>query len=94
VTDMQGRVTFLNPVAVALTGWPAAEALGKDITEVFPIINEATRQTTENPIAIVIREGTVTGLANHTLLLARDGAERPIDDICLEPRQPALYGPG
>jgi PAS domain S-box-containing protein len=80
VTDNQGRVTFLNPVAVALTGWPEAEALGKDMTEVFRIVNEYTRQAVENPIAKVLREGTVVGLANHTLLRARDGVERPIDD--------------
>jgi len=79
-TDSQGRVTFLNPVAAALTGWTAAEALGQDITTVFPIINEDTRQVVENPITRVIRAGTVVGLANHTLLLARDGVEHPIDD--------------
>ena len=79
-TDTQGRVTFMNPVAAAVTGWPDAEALGKDITEVFQIINEHTRQVVENPIAKVLRAGTVVGLANHTLLIARDGVERPIDD--------------
>ena len=80
VTDSQGRVTFLNPVAAALTGWPETEALGKDNTEVFQIVNEYTHQAVENPVAKVIREGTVAGLANHTLLIARDGVERPIDD--------------
>src|SRR5262249_50972543 len=79
-TDNQGCVTFLNPVAAALTGWPAAEGLGKDITEVFRIVNEDTRQVVENPIAKVLREGTVVGLANHTLLIDRDGVEHPIDD--------------
>jgi PAS domain S-box-containing protein len=79
-TDRQGRVTFMNPVAEAVTGWPEAEAVGQDITEVFRIVNEYTRQVVENPIAQVIRLGTVVGLANHTLLIARDGVERPIDD--------------
>ena len=79
-TDSQGWVTFLNPMAEALTGWTAAEALGQDITVVFPIINEDTRHVVENPIIRVMREGTVVGLANHTLLIARDGVERPIDD--------------
>jgi PAS domain S-box-containing protein len=87
-TDSQGRVTFLNPVAAALTGWPAAEALGKDLTEVFRIINEFTRQVVENPLNKVIREGTVVGLANHTLLIARDGMERPIDDSGAPIRDP------
>jgi PAS domain S-box-containing protein len=88
VTDSQGRVTFLNPVAAALTGWPETEALGKDNTEVFQIVNEYTRQTVENPVAKVIREGAVVGLANHTLLIARDGVERPIDDSGAPIRHP------
>jgi PAS domain S-box-containing protein len=79
-TDTQGRVTFMNPVAASVTGWPEAEARGNDITEVFQIINEYTRQVVENPIARVLREGVVVGLANHTLLIARDGIEHPIDD--------------
>lgn len=87
-TDSQGRVTFMNPIAESVTGWPEAEALGKDITEVFQIVNEHTRQVVENPIAQVIRAGTVVGLANHTLLLARDGVERPIDDSGAPIRDP------
>jgi PAS domain S-box-containing protein len=79
-TDNQGRVTFLNPVAAALTGWSEANALGKDITEVFRIINEYTREVVANPVTKVLQEGAVVGLANHTLLLARDGVEYSIDD--------------
>ena len=79
VTNTQGRVTFVNPVAASVTGWPEAEALGKDIRAVFQIINEYTRQVVEHPIARVLREDTVVGLATHTLLIARDGVERPID---------------
>ena len=79
-TDRQGRVVFLNPMAAVLTGWPEAEALGQDSTAVFRIVNEVTRQVVENPITRVLREGTVVGLANQTLLLGRDGVERPIDD--------------
>ena len=79
-TDTQSRVTFLNPVATTLTGWTEAEALGQDIAAVFPIVNENTRQMVENPVTRVLREGTAVGLANHTVLLARDGMERPIDD--------------
>ena len=84
----------MNPVAAAVTGWPEAEALGKDIAEVFQIINESTRQVVENPIARVLHEGTVVGLANHTLLIARDGVERPIDDSGAPIRGPrgALLG--
>ena len=79
-TDDQARVTFLNPVAEALTGWPQGEAAGRPLAEVFHIVNEETRQPVEDPAAKVLRLGTVVGLANHTVLLARDGREVPIDD--------------
>lgn len=79
-TDVDGRVAFLNPVAEKLTGWPLAEARGTPLTEVFHIVNEATRKPVENPALRALRSGTIVGLANHTVLIARDGAERPIDD--------------
>ncbi|MGQ9600999.1 MAG: PAS domain S-box protein, partial [Anaerolineae bacterium] len=79
-TDAQGRVEFLNPTAEALTGWKQGEARGRPLEEVFCILNEATRQPVESPVSRVWREGRVVGLANHTLLIARDGTERPIAD--------------
>lgn len=79
-TDPEGSITFMNGVAQRLTGWTEAEALGKPLDDVFRIVNETSRQTVESPVAKVIREGAVVGLANHTLLLARDGRETPIDD--------------
>lgn len=79
-TDAAGRVTFMNRVAETLTGWHQDEAGGKPLTEVFVIINEETRQPVENPVARVLRDGAVVGLANHTLLIGRDGVERPIAD--------------
>jgi PAS domain S-box-containing protein len=79
-TDIHGRVTFLNAVAETLTGWQAADALGQNITVVFPIINEHTRHPVPNPVLRTLREGRIVGLANHTLLVARDGVERPVDD--------------
>jgi PAS domain S-box-containing protein len=79
-TDNQARVTFLNPVAEALTGWPQADAVGRLLAEVFHIINEQTRQPVEDPGAKVLRLGIVVGLGNHTALLARNGREVPIDD--------------
>src|SRR5262252_7064240 len=87
-TDSQGRVTFLNPVAATLTGWSAADALSQDITTVFRIVNEYTRAVVENPVTRVLREGTVVGLANHTLLVTRDGKECPIDDSGAPIRDP------
>ena len=79
-TDTRGQVSFLNPTAQALTGWTQEEAQGRPLEEVFPIINEGTRQPVENPVARVLREGVVIGLANHTALVARGGPERPIED--------------
>lgn len=79
-TDAEGRVDLLNPVAEALTGWREEEARGKPVTEVFRIINQETRKKVESPVDRVLREGVVVGLANHTLLIARDGRERPIAD--------------
>jgi PAS domain S-box-containing protein len=80
VTDTKGRVTFINPVASRLTGWEFNEALGRDIHEVFHIVNEQTRSLVESPVTRVLREGVVVGLANHTVLIARGGGAVPIDD--------------
>lgn len=80
VTDEDGFVVFMNPVAETLTGWNEADALGKACNEVFHIVNEETRQLTESPVAKVIRDGVISGLANHTILIGRDGRERSIDD--------------
>ncbi|MEW6181184.1 MAG: GAF domain-containing protein [Chloroflexota bacterium] len=78
--DSEGKITLLNPVAEALTGWSEAQAQGKPLEEVFNILNEQTRQPVENPVRRVLREGVVIGLANHTLLISRDGREVPIAD--------------
>jgi PAS domain S-box-containing protein len=78
--DATGRIREMNPVAEKLTGWSEAEARGKLIEEIFRIVNEETRATVENPVQRVLRDGVVVGLANHTLLIARDGTERPIAD--------------
>ncbi len=80
VTDVRGRVEMLNPVSEILTGWSREDALGRPIDEVFPIVNEETRQVVENPVRRVVAQGVVVGLANHTVLLSRDGLERPIAD--------------
>ncbi len=79
-TDVAGRVTDFNAVAERLTGWSADEARGRPLTEVFQIVAEDTGVPVEAPVARVLREGVVVGLANHTALLARDGARRPIAD--------------
>lgn len=82
-TDRVGRVTFLNPVAQALTGWTQAEATageGVPIERLFRIVNETSRAVVENPALRALREGAIVGLANHTVLIARDGTEWPIDD--------------
>ena len=79
-TDGFGRVQFMNPIAEALTGWSKTEASDRPMEEVFRIVNEHTRQPVEHPVARVIREGVIVGLANHTVLIARDGTETPIED--------------
>jgi PAS domain S-box-containing protein len=80
VTDPEGRITFLNSEAERLTGWGSTDASGRPLLEVFRIVNEETRQPVENPVDKVLRHGNVVGLANHTLLLAKSGAEIAIDD--------------
>lgn len=79
-TDTEGRVTFMNGVAELLTGWPLAEALGQSLSDVFQIVNEHTRQPVENPALRALREDRVVELANHTILISRDGTEHPVDD--------------
>lgn len=87
-TDASGRVTFVNPVAEQLTGWSAGAAEGKPLDEVFRIIAEDTREVTESPVERVLREGAVVGLANHTILVRRDGSEVAIDDSAAPIRRP------
>ncbi|QUS38054.1 hybrid sensor histidine kinase/response regulator [Tardiphaga alba] len=79
-TDSQAQVTYMNPVAQDLTGWNMPDAIGRPLPEVFHIVNEDTREIVEDPAAKVLRLGTIVGLANHTVLIRRDGSEIPIDD--------------
>ncbi|NWF91863.1 MAG: PAS domain S-box protein [Syntrophaceae bacterium] len=87
--DTDGMVTMMNPVAEKLTGWNEGEARDRRLDEVFNIVNEETRVRVEDPVKRVLRKGTVIGLANHTILIARDGTERAIAD-CGSP----IYGKG
>ena len=80
VCDVEGRVEMLNTVAQELTGWKQAEAFRKPLEEVFHIVNESTRDRVENPVAKVRRLKGVVGLANHTVLIRRDGSEININD--------------
>ena len=79
-TDPQGHVTFMNAVAETLTGWTATASAGKFLDDVFRIVDEETRRQVKNPVARVIEKGTVVGLGNHTILISKEGRERPIDD--------------
>lgn len=79
-TDTDGVIKLMNPVAERLTGWSEDEALGKPLIEVFHIINEETRAEVDNPVKRVLDEGVIVGLANHTILVARNGQEIPIAD--------------
>ncbi len=78
--NQDGRINYLNPVAETLTGWSLAEAAGVEVERVFHIINETTRKPVEQPVRLVIERGLTVGLGNHTILIARDGREWPIDD--------------
>ncbi|HXR89624.1 MAG TPA: PAS domain S-box protein, partial [Steroidobacteraceae bacterium] len=80
VTDAKGQIGFLNPTAEALTGWSVADARQQPLSQVFRIVNERTRAFVENPVEKVLQTGLVQGLANHTVLLSKDGREIPIDD--------------
>ena len=79
-TDQNGRITLLNPVAEKLTGWSSTQAIGAPLEAVFRIVNELTRKPLESPVQKVLASGKIVGLANHTVLIARDGTEWPLDD--------------
>lgn len=79
-TNVAGHITYMNSVAESLTGWVEHDALGQSLDSVFQIVSEETRRPVENPAAKAIRAGIVVGLANHTLLIRKDGHECPIDD--------------
>ncbi|MDB5338489.1 MAG: domain S-box protein [Planctomycetaceae bacterium] len=79
-TDTTGHVRFLNLAAESLTGWKPHEAEGKSLAEVLRIVNEDTGQVVENPALRALRDGTAIELSDNTLLIAKDGTQRPIDD--------------
>jgi PAS domain S-box-containing protein len=79
-TNNEARITYINGVAESLTGWTHEDALGQPLDRVFQIINEVTLQPVENPALRALRQGVVVGLANHTILIKKDGTECPIDD--------------
>ncbi|NOT16963.1 MAG: EAL domain-containing protein [Sulfuriferula sp.] len=79
-TDVHGNINFINQVAEQLTGWSLADAQGQAVENVFNIVNEDSRVRVENPARQALREGTVVALANHTVLIARHGAEYNIED--------------
>jgi PAS domain S-box-containing protein len=78
--DISGKITFMNGVAEKLTGWPLNEASRRPVPEIFKIFNEFTRKIVEDPVAKVLKKGIVVGLANHTILVRKDGTEVAIDD--------------
>ncbi len=93
-TDNEARITYINGVGESLTGWTEADALGQPLPHVFQIVNEVTRQPVENPAMRALREGVVVGLANHTVLIKKDGSECPIDDSAAPIRNEQGYVSG
>lgn len=81
-TDVDGRITRLNTIAEQLTGWSQAEAIGRPVADIFCIVNQKTRQPAPIPVAATLAQGVIHGLSNDTVLIARDGSERPIADSC------------
>jgi len=79
-TDISGKIVLLNRVAEELTGWRTEEAEGRPLEEVFHILNEQTGEVSENPATKVVSSGNVVGLAEHTVLLTRDGSKRRVAD--------------
>jgi PAS domain S-box-containing protein len=79
-TDVQSKVTYLNPVAESMIGWTSAQARGEPLERVFRIVNEYTRQTVANPIGKALQTGSIVGLANHTALIDKNGRVIPIED--------------
>jgi PAS domain S-box-containing protein len=79
-TDASGAIRFVNPVAAELTGWSQADARGRPLDEVFRVVGAADRLPAENLVEQVLRQGTLAGRTNHTVLIRRDGAEFPIED--------------
>ena len=79
-TNAQSIVDYLNPVAEKLMGWTMAEAKGRLLSDVFPIFNETNYAVIENPVARCLREGAIISLANHAVLITRDGREVSIED--------------
>jgi two-component system CheB/CheR fusion protein len=79
-TDGDGRVAYMNPVAALLTGWKTQDAVGQPLDAVFRLVNEESREPVESPSVRALREGRTAGLAGHSLLVARDGTERSLDD--------------
>jgi PAS domain S-box-containing protein len=88
VTDRAGRVKSLNPVAEQLTGWQSEAARGQPLEAVFVVVHEKTRETVENPAARALREGIIVGLANHSVLISKQGVETAIDDSAAPIRGP------
>ncbi|GAA5505793.1 PAS domain S-box protein [Novipirellula caenicola] len=80
VSDTNGLVTFINPIAEKLTGWQQDHAVGQPVEQVFKIVDETTRRPQQNPASRALRERRIVGLANHSVLISRDSSERPIDD--------------
>lgn len=77
-TDLSGHIVRMNPVATQLTGWSFKEAAGKPFDEVFRIFSEDTKEPAEDAVSRVLSDGTLVGLAHHTVIVARDGRERPV----------------
>jgi len=87
LTDESGRVTFLNPIAETLTGWPAAEAHGKAVGEVMRLVDAKNHEAIESPITRVLRESVAVSVHEHQVLISRSGSEAPIEQSAAPVRE-------
>ncbi len=78
--DTQSKITFMNPVAEVLTGWPAEQAIGRDMDSVYQIVDETTRKRGKTPLPKSLMDSSAVSFNSHTLLVSRDGSERPVSE--------------
>lgn len=88
-TNAQSEVTWLNPSAERMTGWPSAAAQGKPVAQVFHVVHAESRQPAENPVLICLEQGRIAGTGNHTVLISRQGNEFGIEDSAAPIRNPS-----
>lgn len=79
-TDAQGRVRFLNRVAEQLTGWTNAQAAGRSVADIVPLVHEASGEPLESPVLRCLRQRQAVGVSSHDQLATREGHRFAVED--------------